>query len=241
MDFTLTIYKKLLETLRAAGYTFLRPENYFRAGHPPAGRFVILRHDVDRRPGFARQMAAIESRMGIYAGYYFRIKKKNFDESVIKNIAALGHEIGYHYEDLIRAKGNRKEALRLFEIHLKTLRTFYPVKTICMHGSPLSRWDSLTMWQEDNDHYKNFGIIGEPYLDIDFKEVLYLTDTGRSWDNRKMSVRDRRESSIGHPYKSTGDIIAAAANGKLPAGMMINCHPERWTDSLPSWLRQYLL
>ena len=58
-----------------------------------------------------------------------------------------------------------------------------------MHGSPRSPWDSKDLWKHYD--YRDFGIIGEPYFDIDFSEVLYLTDTGRRWDGNKVSVRDK--------------------------------------------------
>jgi hypothetical protein len=45
------------------------------------------------------------------------------------------------------------------------------------------------MWKDRN--YKEFGIIGEPYFDIDFNKVMYLTDTGRRWDGDKVSIRDK--------------------------------------------------
>ena len=58
--------------------------------------------------------------------------------------------------------------------------TLSPVKTICMHGSPLSKWDNRDLWKRYN--YRDFGIIAEPYFDLDFDEVFYITDTGRSWN-----------------------------------------------------------
>jgi len=39
--------------------------------------------------------------------------------------------------------------------------------------------------------YRNFGIIAEQCFDVYFDEVLYLTDTGRSWNNYKVSIRDK--------------------------------------------------
>ena len=50
-------------------------------------------------------------------------------------------------------------------------------------GSPMSKYDSKDMWKEFN--YKDYGIIGEPYFDVNFNEVMYLTDTGRTWKNQK--------------------------------------------------------
>ena len=63
------------------------------------------------------------------------------------------------------------------------------MKTICMHGSPLSKYDNRLLWEKYD--YRDFGIIGEPYFDVDFNEVLYLTDTGRRWDGDSFSVRDK--------------------------------------------------
>ena len=44
--------------------------------------------------------ARIESELGIKGTYYFRMIPESFDDRVIKQIYDLGHEIGYHYEDV---------------------------------------------------------------------------------------------------------------------------------------------
>ena len=115
--------------------------------------------------------------------------KASSQPEIIKAIATLGHEIGYHYEDMTIAKGNTDKAFEVFQKHLKYFQQFFPVQTICMHGSPLSKYDSRDIWEKYN--YKELGIIREPYFDIDFSKVLYLTDTGRRWDGEKVSVRDK--------------------------------------------------
>jgi hypothetical protein len=61
---------------------------------------------------------------------------------VIKEIHDLGHEIGYHYENLTTCMGNMEAAIDDFQRNLEKLRKIAPVSTICMHGSPRSRWDS---------------------------------------------------------------------------------------------------
>jgi len=64
-----------------------------------------------------------------------------------------------------------------------------------MHGSLLSKWDNWDL-REKYD-YRDFGIIAGPYFDVDFDEVLYLTDTGRRWDGDKVSVRSKAISDFG--------------------------------------------
>ena len=61
-----------------------------------------------------------------------------------------------------------------------------------MHGSPLSKFDNRKLWEKYD--YKEYGIIGEPYFDVDFSGVLYFTDTVRRWDGFDFSVRDKVSS-----------------------------------------------
>ena len=98
-------------------------------------------------------------------------------------------------------------AIESFSENLEMLRKIVTVKTICMHGSPMSRWDSRLLWKYYD--YRDFGIIGEPYFDIDFDQVLYLTDTGRCWNGESVSIRDK---ASGHHRKAT-----MAESGRLKA------------------------
>jgi hypothetical protein len=165
-----------------------------------------------------------------------------------------------------------------FERNLEKFRKLYPVKTICMHGSPLSKWDNRDLWTKYN--YRDFGIIAEPYFDINFDEVFYLTDTGRRWDGDKVSIRDKvkktgvrgqgsgvslredekvrrlegwnvgtlergnvgtlkRKKEFGDlKLRTTWDIIKAAERGLLPDKVMINVHPQRWTDNPVEWMKE---
>lgn len=239
IDFTLNTYQKLLEAFNEVEYTFYRPEDYFKlvqGGENIRRPFIMIRHDVDRKPANALAKAKLEHQLGITAAYYFRAVPESWDENIIKQIADMGHEIGYHYEDLVLSDGDVPEALKTFKTNLEKLRELYPVKTACMHGSPLSKWDSKDMWKEHS--YKDYGIIGEPYFDIDFHKVFYITDTGRRWDNRKFNVRDKVPSHFDCKFTATSSVIGAVLKGIFPEEAMINTHPERWTNSPLPWLKQ---
>ena len=123
-----------------------------------------------------------------------------------------------------------------FEARLERFRRICPVKTICMHGSPLSRINNLDLWKTYD--YKALGIIGEPYLDVDFKEVFYLTDTGRKWNNAGASIRDRVDSGFDIRVKCTGHLMELAREGRLPDKIMINTHPQRWEDRRLPWIKE---
>lgn len=243
MDFTLTTYRKLLTALQSAGYAFQTFEQFLT--HPAEGKVVVLRHDVDLRPQNSLDVAKIEKELSVSSVYYFRAVPESWDEDIIKQIAALGHEIGYHYESLTTCKGDVVAAYNDFCSNLERLRKIKPVKTICMHGSPLSKYDSKDIWKKFS--YRDVGIVGEPYFDVDYSKVFYLTDTGRCWDGYKVSVRDKIEHyqdewiRKGLVFHSTFDMVRALNSKEFPEKVMITTHPQRWTDDRRLWLKELLL
>lgn len=264
-DFTLDIYRELLEKLQKNGYELISYREYCRyiekskdrdidrvRTDEAAKRFVILRHDVDAKPENSLKTAQIEHSLGAKASYYFRTgesgcykgSKLSLPESV-RAITALGHEIGYHYEDMSLCGGDFEQAWAHFKTWLAYFRQFYAVETVCMHGAPTSQWDSKDLWRKYD--YKSEGLTGEPYLDTDFEDVFYLTDTGRCWDGYKVSVRDkipgRQEewSRAGLTWHRTEELIKAVEAGKLPAHVMITTHPQRWTNNTIAWWKEMIV
>ena len=189
-DFTVRKYSELLDAFKKAGYNFQTLEDFIGS---PLSKVIIMRHDIDKMPLNALEFAKLEKSKDIYATYYFRIIPDSFVQSIIREIAALGHNIGYHYEDVDLCKGDIDKAFLSFKTNLEKLRKIAPVKTICMHGCPLSKYDNRKLW--DKYDYREEEIICEPYLDIDFNKVLYLTDTGRRWDSNEVSIRDKVNST----------------------------------------------
>lgn len=231
-DFTLVIYRQLLTAFKEAGYSFITFSDYCSNIRPE--KFIILRHDVDLKAENSLATAQLESSLGLKGSYYFRVVPQSDKAEVIKAIAALGHEIGYHYEDMSFFDGNPEKSIVHFEEKLKHFRSFYHVDTICMHGSPASSYDNRDLWK--TYQYRDFGIIGEPYFDVDFDDVFYITDTGGCWDGDKYSVRDKVKSRFTEKYHHSEDIITALKQGSFPLRVMMTLHPQRWTDNLPAWL-----
>ena len=241
MDFTLKKYSELLGALKDKGYRLITFENYCSNKIALSDEsFAILRHDVDLKAKNALAVARIEHAFGIHASYYFRVVKQSNRPDIIRAIMDLGHEIGYHYEDMTICNGDVDKAAKHFESQLAYFRQYYPVTTICMHGSPLSRYDGRDLWRHLD--YHDYGIIGEPYFDVDFSKVFYLTDTGRKWDGFHVSVRDKipeyQEEWVkrGLVFHATDEIIDAIGDGRLPLQLMFTTHPQRWTDNPMEWL-----
>ena len=230
MDFTLEKYAQLLTALRLSGISFQ------------------LRHDVDLLPANSLRIAQIEKEQELKATYYFRMVPESYDEAIIKQIAALGHTIGYHYESLTTCNGDIEAAYRDFCDNLAKLRQLVPVNTICMHGSPRSPYDSRDIWKQYD--YHQLGIEYEPYFDTDFSHTLYITDTGRRWDGYHVSVRDKIPQyqelweKQGLVFHTTDDIIAQLSNTASPLrqlhyGLLITTHPQRWNPLGVRYLMEF--
>ena len=238
-DFTLDKYRDICGAILTSGYLSTTVEDHLTKG-TESDKFVILRHDVDKMPQNALDMANVENELGIQSTYYFRTTEKVFKPNIIKQISNLGHEIGYHYETLVKANGNAKQAIDIFEKELSTFREICEIKTICMHGNSFSKWDNRDLWKSYN--FRDYGIIGEAYLSINFEKILYLSDSGGSWDNSKIRIKDTVSSKslkYSKKIKRTDDIITLFEDKSVERVCLL-AHPDRWNNSIDLWIYEHI-
>ncbi len=240
LDFTLQKYKELCDCINSSAYEPIAMVKYLTLPSLPDS-FIILRHDVDRKPERAEKMASIENEMGFKSTYYFRKNNHVFKPDIIKRIYKMGHEIGYHYEVLDKAKGNIEKAYSIFNEELKAFRDIVDVKTVSMHGNPLSRWVNSDFWKSYS--LEEFSLIGDASLSIKGKDMPYFTDTGRNWDplkyNRKDFISNNNKMAYNKVQK-TDDLInfISTLNGEYP--LYLSVHPNRWNDFPLSWTFQFV-
>ena len=235
-DFTLPTYKEILKIAFENGYCIKTFSDYI-SNLTKNDKILILRHDIDRFSKLIPNFADFEHQNGIKATYYFPPKLIRNSPDIIKKIAALGHEIGYHYHDLSLCSGNLSAAYQSLKHNLEKLRTIAQVSTICMDGKPLQSYDNRKLWEEFN--YKELGILGEIYMDIDYNEFAYYTDTGRKWNNKNINVRDKVVTNKEWPvYNSTFEMMKAIKSGTFPEKAVINIHPQHWTNNSFDWMKK---
>lgn len=150
-------YRGILQSAQAGTYTFLRLDELAdlikqKAALPHP--FIVLRHDIDTDCKSALQFAKIEAKLGIKASYFFR--RKTWIIKYIEVIAGLGHETGYHYEELAtyaknqhlkqaRVLESRLEEMRaILSTNLHNLRKDIPINSLASHGDFANRKLGLT-------------------------------------------------------------------------------------------------
>ncbi|ELY56414.1 hypothetical protein [Natronococcus jeotgali] len=235
-DFTFEIYEELLQASLEAGYEHLTVREYIGRKKLPE-KFIIHRHDVDRKPENALAMAQIEARNGISSTYYFRTIEKTFRLDLIPEIEKLGHEIGYHYEDMDRADGDVDLAHQSFEAELARMRAIANIDTVCMHGNPLTRYDNRDMWA--NRSPSEYGLLGEAYISMDFVDVTYFSDTGRTWVDGDLKVKDHPvgESQKNIQVEDTNELIRIINDGEIHRLCLLS-HPNRWAATKSEYMAE---
>ena len=235
--FTFDEYGRLLDAVGESGYDAVTVREYLERDLLPA-RFVVLRHDVDRKAENAAKMAEAEAEREIAATYYFRTS--TFDPDLARWIESLGHEVGYHYEDYVRADGDLRAAHARFGENLRELRETVDVDTVCMHGNPLSPHDNRDMWTDAGaPGFAAYDLLGEAYLSMDFTDVTYFSDTGRTWRDGPLKIKDHTmgEGSKSVTAETTGDLIDLFERREVSRACVL-AHPNRWADSYPELLAE---
>ena len=234
-DFTLLKYKKICETLLDKEYKILTFEDYFNNHKDLNKKYVILRHDVDRFAKNSYNVAKLENSLGIKSSFYFRNRVSSFNKKYMDLIKNFDHEIGYHYEDLARNKGDYDVAYKSYIENLDKFKLAgFNVFSISMHGSPNKRHNSQDLWQQHD--YKVHKILGDTNIDVNYKDLYYFTDAGRGWANEN-NLRDKVKDSLVHKVVSTNDLISFLKENNK--SLIIQTHPERWSSNVYQHLRSF--
>ncbi|AHF09977.1 MULTISPECIES: PEGA domain-containing protein [Dehalobacter] len=187
-------YEGFLDEIILLGYKPIRVMDYYN--HVPiTKKTIVLRHDVDVSAEDALAMAKIEHLRGVKSTYYFRWGTA--DPEVLKEVRALGHEVGLHYETLADyslqyhlksaqdiTPAVKQELQRRLKSEIAHFRQqFGKVYTIASHGAEENIRLGVTNYQAimagEDPH--NYGIIGTAYGPI-IQHFTYMSDSGGIWE-----------------------------------------------------------
>jgi hypothetical protein len=260
MLFTFDAYKKLLDLIQDDGRAIFGIETILAdrlENSTPSGKYVAIRHDVDYFPERALKLAQIEAERKISTTYY--IRRRFFDDNIdlVRRIASLGHQIGYHYEEVDthqKAPNMQvgRDAVGFFIGSLLDIdRLGFQIRTICAHGNPLTDVDNRQVVHlvRDKDYLDKLAftydheivkskisdrLIGDASIDITGADFdLYIPDTGRF--NPRYNLKDRIDGCAIAGMSDLDDfrrILADPSNRRI----YMNMHPDRWSGDMATWL-----
>jgi len=211
-DFTYGAYRDLIGRVRQGRENVCLGS--FAAGPAPR-RYFILRHDVDFCPRRAEAMAALEAEMGVRATYFFLLSSPHYSLlaepfcRTPRRIAAMGHEIGLHYDidALAAAAGAGKDELFRQQVEVLERVSGSEIAAVALHGPSFSGEGPPRGVERFVDAY-------DPRFT---REIAYVSDSAGAW-------RDETFRAL------TGD--------DLPARLQLLIHPFFWgDDQADRWVR----
>lgn len=194
---------------------------------------IYIKHDVECNPTNALKTAQIEHDLGISATYYVQVDLLNHYSHIIREIASLGHEIGYHYDVLDECGGNYDKANKQFKIALDNFQKIgINISTVCPHGNPVLRRSD---WHSNKDFFRRSSI-SEQYPQITDivvdpnkafgKSMTYISDTGYFWKIITDISNNDRVSTADQPISLPDDLSQLESDS-----VVISSHPHRWVEN----------
>ncbi len=135
------IYVDLIARLRAQGYSF----------DGQGSKTVVVVHDVDSDPHGIRTLVDVENRSGVRSIFYIRpdAEYMTYVINYIQYIEKQGWKIGFHYDCLSRANGNKSQATRMFIAQVSYLRSFFNITSTRAHGDSYNpSIDNLQLYRD---------------------------------------------------------------------------------------------
>jgi hypothetical protein len=170
IDFSFESYRRLLRHILASGHRICTLRDV-----PSEGRYVILRHDIDYSVQKALEMAKVEHALGVRSAVFLMLASPYYNLldpdnlTAARGIAALGHEIGFHYDtdvfDGLGPDAMAQAIARQAEFLAGTLNV--PVTSVAQHNP------SVTATRVRVPGYS------DAYDDRYFKQIAYLSDSRR--------------------------------------------------------------
>ncbi len=178
-DFTLEGYTALLEetTQRypVVGFEILADPDLAER------RFCLIRHDIDMSPARALEVAKIEAAMGVRATYMVLLTGPFYSpfepgsRDIIAEIAALGHDIGLHFDAAwhnIGAESSLNERVAAEAATLRWLLDGPVVRTFSFHNTT-----DFTMTCRSS----SYAGLWNAYAGVLQEQVNYVSDSNGYW------------------------------------------------------------
>jgi len=202
-NFTLAEYRQLLAYFKRSHEYVTFSEVDPRSTSSP--KLILLRHDIDYSLKQALEFARLEADQGVRATYFLLFSAPTYnllDSANIglpRQIAALGHEVGLHYDVAAMLQGNKSHPLDVLHAQARLLGELSgsPVRSIAMHNPSISGADLFR-----SAPYVN------AYDDRFTRAMSYYSDSCMAW----------RDS-----------FVEALAADAFPERVHLLIHPELWT------------
>ena len=201
--------------------------------------YIVLKHDVETDVKKAYQMAKIEAAYGHRGSYYVQAYLMHSAENValLSEMAAMGHEISYHYDVLDSSKGDMDKAMAEYRHNAALFeQRGFALITVCQHGNPVVERVGYT---SNRDFFRNPAVQATfpqtADIMVNFKEMThtdyrYYSDAGRQFhfifDPLTNDLVNSDDKNVAY-----ADLDALLTALSAEENHIISTHPHRWCAS----------
>lgn len=224
-SYSLEHYRVILRKAKDLGYRL--PCVREVASSRPDGKFFVIRHDVDITPWAAETMAELETEESVTTTYYYRLHSPFYNLmdakslASLQRVAAMGHEVGLHYEPGFFLDQGRDPV----EGTRQDIRTFEELVGFETHSIAQHQPAQGPLLEDISERHPC------AYQRALVREIPYFGDSGFHWREgcicTKLGVHDQLHTLI-HPHswvvsdRGWQDVLrwhAGDLNGRLTAEM----------------------
>lgn len=238
MVFVYSKWEKFCRLLKENDITSVTAETLLTSGYEQQGkkRFVTLKHDVESNPAKALDIARIESSYGHHASYYVQAYlMTDENQSVFKEIQALGHEVSYHHSVIDFALGDISLAMNRYEQDVDIFQKYgFPIKTVCQHGDSSSQYENRDFFrsQEVRNKFPDHSDLMVDFMERIGHPYTYISDVGMQFKiiNDPLLVKNLSNED---EYIVLGgmDSLLSYIIKNPSDSFIISAHPHRYSKS----------
>lgn len=177
--FKIDHYRELIQGALGLGYRFATFSEHEAVSEH---RLILMRHDIDLSVDNALNFARIEADLRVRATYFVRVHARHYNPfeyhtyRKLREIEALGHEIGLHYEPgFADAVGEEPAAMVRREKAILEALFAHPIVSAAAH---LPAKSGMTVTE---DNLATFGLRYEAYTPRFREAFKYLSDSNGRW------------------------------------------------------------
>ncbi len=221
--FTFEYYETIFQEALKKEYQIITLKEFFANEYDNNKKILVNRIDVDIRIDRLKEFYKIFKKLTIKASIYVRLHAPNYNLlsigniNIIKDLIALGCEIGLHTELKDLQGYCNVNATKALKQEIALLESIFDTKIYgtASHGD-MTFYNNLDFWKEHRA--KEFNLLYEAYDEKLWKNCLYVSDSEwtqwKAYKNGVLLENDRRD-----PIEHMQD---------EPKNLHILTHPESW-------------
>jgi hypothetical protein len=232
-------YVDFLDHAKARGFTFVRFQDLRAGASAPPNRYIALRHDIDFAPEYSLEMAELEHAAGVVSTYFVLVDGQFYNPldratvHQIRQIHALGHEIGLHFAvgSAVTADVGEEVAFRL---NLLTDILGAPIHSFSQH-------DPVNAGPAEIELPLGHEACVDANRTARAHDLLYVSDSAMMWRDHTFETaldEDRSLCLLAHPHSwlhSEDDYVALIREFEARELQRVTERFDAFVDVLPGY------